>query len=255
MLRVARVTTVLGAALIAVAASCFTKPDEPHTGADARGPDAMIDGQGTGTGTGSGSNPTCSSSGVWDNFESGSQCEPWGTGFGSATVPIVRTGGKLQVTPNSMGSVYCQTNSMIPIANGISIEIPQIATNTAMYAVTFFRLRPMSASTELAEVRIVTMMGMPTPEVMLNCMGTLSTGSMITYSSMQHRWWKYELHPTLVNQVLHLYNSSDGMSWNDTGFTCTWNMSATNVVVQMGVEGFPGTAALFDNFNTKTCPP
>jgi hypothetical protein len=256
MLRVARVTTVLGAASAAFAASCFTKPDAPHAGADARDLDAMVDGQGTGTGTGtgSGSNSMCTSSGVWDNFDSGTECLPWGTGYGSGSVPIVRTGGTLQVTPNSMGSVYCGTNTTLPIANGISIEIPQIATNTAMYASTFFRVRPNLASGEAFEVRINTMMGTTTPMLALNCFGGFSSSTMLSYSATQHRWWKFELHANVVGQLLHAYHSENGNTWNDL-YTCQWNTSATNVLVEMGVDGYPGTNALFDNFNTATCPP
>ncbi|HTL36403.1 MAG TPA: hypothetical protein VL326_24895 [Kofleriaceae bacterium] len=259
MLRVARVTTVLGAASIAFAASCFLKPDEPHLTGDARtdGMGTGTDGMGTGTDVDAPAAPTCSGQGVWDNFDNsnGNPCGTWGTGFGSASVPIVRTGGKLKVSPNNMGNVYCQTNSAIPIQNGISIEIPQIATVSSGHVGTFFRVRPATTGTDSFEVHINS--GVPSMMSMLYCNGTQLGMLPFTYNASAHRWWKFELHPTFVNQVIHIYSSGDASStsWADM-YTCTWTSSGTSVFVELGVEGMPGTSdAFFDNFNVKTCPP
>jgi hypothetical protein len=123
-----------------------------------------------------------------------------------------------------------------------------------MYASTFFRIRS-ATQAESLEVRISYMFG-STSMSMYGCVGNTNTSSLFSYNETSHRWFKFDVQPSALGEVIHTHYSSDGNTWTDSGFSCTWTSSASPAIVEMGIEGYSGgTSGQFDNFNVKTCPP
>jgi hypothetical protein len=251
MLRVARVTTVLGAVSAALAVSCFTKPDAPHAGNDARVPDGLPGSDAPGSG--SGSSTMCAKQ-PWDDFKAGQDCGIWGGTLYGGSTNISWTNGTLQVTPDMTFEVGCMTNGTFSFANGTSIEIPQVA-SSGMSNETFFRVRSSNGADGM-EVGIFHYG--TTADTYVACLGSNTGSANEPYDALNHRWWKFEAQQTAVGNVVHAYHSSGPTApWIDfTAQTCTWSQTSS-VTVEMGVTTTAdvGTPAKFDNFNIRTCPP
>ena len=252
VLRVARATAVLGASVIAVAASCFSKPDKPHLGmSDGREPD----GRGSGTGTDGGDvDGDLTSCGTHDDFNTtGSPCGLWGT----ASNPnyMQRTGTVLQITPQLIGgSAACTTTQSFKFANGTSIEIP-MPLDTTMGDHSWFKVSPANNATEFTQVNIMQLGGSGV-QVQVTCSGP--TSSTMTPYTLSHRFWR--LSPQNGGNDVKIENGQfAGSLTSFSGLpTCDW--AATNVTMvdvtfgaTSGMQA--GNTGTFDNFNTNPCPP
>jgi hypothetical protein len=252
--RVARVTAVLGASVIAVAASCFSKPGEPHAHlGDDGGPH---DGLGDSPGSGSNIDANLTNCGVHDDFNTQDPpCGLWGTP-GNPNY-MQRFNGVLQMTPTLLGgSASCTTTQPFKFGNGTSIEIP-MPLLASMGDHSWFKVSPMSSTTDYTMVNIYQAGSGGGAQVQVTCTGTSSAISE-TYNALAHRYWRF----TPQNGGDDVKIESGQNAATATAFAglsdCNWlPSSVTMVTVSFGVGA--GMAAnntgTFDNFNTNPCPP
>jgi hypothetical protein len=201
-------------------------------------------------GDGNGTNMSACAHAPSDNFDSSTDCGTWGTRYGSAA-PFERDNQRLKILPTFDPS-YCRTTQSYVFTNGASIEIPQIASSMAT---TYFRI--ISAANQAQYMSVVmddsSGSGMATTHIECNGLSNFST----MYDSGSDRWWKFDARAAALGNSIHASHSANGTSFTDVGAPCAWS-DASSVIVDMGVGGTTygaATAALFDNFNIKTCPP
>lgn len=218
------------AALVALSAGCFVKPDRPG-GASGDG----------GASDGASSNCTMP---VQSGFPGSTPCVPWGTTFGSGAM-IMQSAGMLTVTPppNLPASGGCHSvNSFQLEASGVFIEVDSVLSGVG--AGTTFDISDAGSGIGFH----ITAAG----ATLLYSNDNTGYKQGATYVPSQMRWWRFR---AAAGVVVEAEVAADGRHWSSFATEQVVAPGFVTVAMHADVSGVsnpaPGTA-VFRNFDV--CP-
>lgn len=257
VLRVARVTAVLGASVIAVAASCFSKPGDPNFHGTTTGGDGGIDGPGDSGVDANGDAPMMTAC-LTDMFDTGAGCGAVGSEYGISGL-VTRSNNQLSIAPPTAGGLAagCRSTGVFSFAKGTSIKVAQISHSAMTNSTTFTVIN--GANTSQGMQVIFNDSGNSSIVYDVQCLGVTPAPTPVEqiYDPVTQLYWKFEVVSAALTMEVHAFYSGNGQTWTDTTLGCRWSSFST-VKVDLGVNPSatsPNLPALFDDFNVKTgCP-